>query len=92
MTANQNVTANVTSKKDVYYIVVSYYQNGKRKQKWVKTDLAVSGNNKRKVEQKRIEVLQEWQEKVIFNDIGMLFSDYLKLWIEETKHTISKNT
>ena len=57
MTANQNVTANISHKGDVYYIIVVYYQNNKGKQKWIKTDLTVSGNNKRKVEQKRIEIL-----------------------------------
>lgn len=93
MTANKNITANISYKGDLYYIVVSYYQsNGKRKQKWIKTDLTVSGNNKRKIEQKRLELLQEWQEKISTNDSDMLFSDYLKQWLEDTKHTISKNT
>lgn len=92
MAANNNVTANISHKGDVYYIIINYYQDGKRKQKWIKTELSVSGNNKRKVEQKRIEVLNEWKDKLVLNDRGVLFSDYLKLWLEETKHTISENT
>lgn len=92
MTANKNLTANITHKKDVYYIIINYYDNNKRKQKWIKTDFSVSGNNKRKVEQKRIEILQEWQDKIVLNNNDILFSDYLKQWLEETKHSISKNT
>lgn len=92
MTANKNLTANITHKKDVYYIIINYYDNNKRKQKWIKTDFSVSGNNKRKVEQKRIEILQEWQDKIVLNNNDILFSDYLKKWLEETKHSISKNT
>ena len=91
MTANKNLTANITHKKDVYYIIINYYDNNKRKQKWIKTDFSVSGNNKRKVEQKRIEILQEWQDKIVLNNNDILFSDYLKQWLEETKHSISKN-
>ena len=93
MTANQSITANISHKGDTYYIIVNYYNlDGKRKQKWIKTDLSVSGNNKRKIEQKRLEILQEWQDKISLNDNDMLFSEYLKQWLEETKHTISKNT
>lgn len=93
MTANQSITANISHKGDTYYIIVNYYNlDGKRKQKWIKTDLSVSGNNKRKVEQKRLEILQEWQDKITLNENDMLFSDFLKQWLEDTKHTISKNT
>lgn len=93
MTADSKVKATISNKKDRYYIIVSYYlQDGKRIQKWVKTELSVSGNNKRRIEQKRLEVLKEWQEKVLLDDNDMLFSDYLKQWLEETKHTVSKNT
>lgn len=91
MTAN--TTASLQTKNDKYYIVVGYYDTKhKRKQKWINTNLTVSGNNKRKAEQKRLEVLQEWQEKTSLNDNDMLFSEYLKQWLEETKHTISPNT
>lgn len=93
MTAKRNIKASITNKKDMYYIIISYYlQNGTRKQKWIKTDLSVSGNNKRKIEQKRVEILQEWKKKVSINNNDMLFSDFLKQWLEQNKHSISKNT
>ena len=93
MTANQNITANISHKGDTYYIIINYYHtDGKRKQKWIKTDLTVSGNNKRKVEQKRIELLQEWQEKLKFNENEMLFADYMQQWLEVIKNNVRPTT
>lgn len=93
MTANQSVTANISHKKDVYYIIVSYYSiDGKRKQKWIKTDLSVSGNNKRKIEQKRLEILQNWQDKLKFSENEILFADYMQQWLEIIKNNVRPTT
>lgn len=88
-----NVTASVQVKRNKYYIVVNWKTlDGDRKQKWVSTGLNVDGNNKRKAKEKCIEVLQEYKEKIAFNDNDMLFSEFLKDWLETTKHNISTNT
>lgn len=87
-----NVTATTAHKGDNYYIVIYHYVKGKRKAKWIKTDLTVSGHNKRKLEKLRLEKLREYTVKYSLNDSEMLFSDYLKKWIEESKHTISQST
>ena len=87
-----SVNASITTKGDRYYLVVSYSRDGKRNQKWIKTDYSVSGNNKRKVEQLRLQTINEWQDKVSLSDNDMLFSEFLKIWLEDIKHTISKNT
>lgn len=93
MTANNNVKANITHKGDLYYVVVNYYQNnGKRKQKWIKTDLTRSGNNKRKIEQKRLEILQEWQDKLKFNGNDILLADYMHQWLEVIKNNVRPTT
>lgn len=93
MTANQSVTANISHKKDTYYIIVNYYSiDGKRKQKWIKTDLTVSGNNKRKIEQMRLELLQEWQEKLKFNENEILFADFMQQWLEVIKNNVRPTT
>ena len=93
LTANNNISANISHKGDLYYIIVSYYQtDGKRKQKWLKTDLTVSGNNKRKVEQKRLEVLQEWQDKLKFTDNEILFADFMQQWLEVIKNNVRPTT
>lgn len=92
MTANNNVKANITHKGDLYYIIVNYYHNGKRKQKWIKTDLTRSGNNKRKIEQKRLEILQEWQDKLKFNGNDILLADYMHQWLEVIKNNVRPTT
>lgn len=87
------MTASTQIKNNKYYVVLSWknYEN-KRVQKWVSTDLNVSGNNKRKIEQLRVKILAEWEEKISLNNIDILFSEYLKQWLEETKNSISENT
>lgn len=93
MTANQNITANISHKGDTYYIIINYYNlDGKRKQKWIKTDLTVSGNNKRKIEQKRLEILQEWHNKLKFNENEILFTDYMQQWLEIIKNNVRPTT
>ncbi|MBE6756590.1 MAG: site-specific integrase [Ruminococcaceae bacterium] len=88
-----NVTASVQTKGNKYYIVLNWKSiDGKRKQKWVGTGLEVKGNNKRKAEQKRIEILQEWKDKITCNENEIMFSDFLILWLEETKYSISETT
>ena len=96
--ATKSVTATISTKGDMYYVVVSYYEKQKgaekekRIQKWVKTDLTVSGHNKRKIEAKRIAVLEEWREKLNYRDSDILFSDFMLDWLEATRITISNET
>ena len=93
MTANHSITANISHKKDMYYIIISYYTNeGKRKQKWIKTNLTVSGNNKRKIEKTRLSLLQEWQEKVKYTGNDMLFADFILEWLEIIKPNVRPTT
>lgn len=87
------MTASIQIKANKYYIVVSWKPEGeKRKQKWIKTDLSIDGNNKRKAEQKRVEVLREYETKISLNANDMLFSDFLRRWLEDSKRNISENT
>lgn len=88
----RNVTATVHEKNEYYYVVISYYVNGKRKLKWIPTHLSTKGNNKRAADKAKNQLLTEYAEKFSYNGSDILFSDYLKLWLEETKHTISENT
>lgn len=80
--------------KPKWYIVLRWkdYQTNKWKTKWIKTDLLVSDNTKRKAEQKRLEVLAEWSSKIAINESDILFSEFLKQWLETAKHSISENT
>lgn len=86
------MTAHIYKKGDYYHIMISYYDdNHKRRQKSISTGLTVSGNNKRKVEQKKLEILKEWQDKIVSGG-DVLFSEYLKQWLEDTKHTVKEST
>ena len=51
------MTGSLQVKNNKYYIVLNVYQHGKRKQKWIPTDLPEKGN-KRKAEQLLREKLQ----------------------------------
>lgn len=86
------MTATLTTKGNKYYVILSYKQDDKRRQKWIGTDLTVDGNNKRKAEKKRIEILSEWEKKICNNSRDVLFSDFMLEWLETAKHNITPNT
>lgn len=96
MTAAQKrntLRTNLTTKGDMYHVIISYYDiSGKRKQKWISTGLSVKGNNKRKAEQRMKEIEKEWSEKIHLSNNDMLFSDYLREWLNIIKHSVSENT
>lgn len=77
----------ITVKNKPYYIVVlrwSDIETGERKTKWVTSEVPVAGNNKRKAEEKRLEILEEYryletmtESQGLGSDI--LFVDFLEL-------------
>lgn len=92
MAANNNVTATISIKGDKYYVIVTYYLDGKRKQKWEPTGLSVSGSNKRKAEAQRKAFVIEYQKRVALMGSQMPFHDFMKQWLEKTKSSISSST
>ena len=56
------MTGSLQIKNNKYYIVLNDYVNGKRKQKWIKTELPAKGN-KRKAEQLLREALQQQEQQ-----------------------------
>ena len=92
MAANNNVTATVTTKGEKYYVIVTYYVDGKRKQKWESTGLSVSGNNKRKAEAKRKALIKEYESRPAQVEHQLLFHDFMKQWLEKIKSSISSST
>lgn len=67
-------------KKEMYYIVLNTYENGKRKQRWLSTGLPVKGN-KRNAEQLLREKLHEYELKsgMVHSDITL--ADYVRHWL-----------
>jgi len=75
-----------------YQVMLSWNQEGKRKQKSVTTGISVQGKNKRVAEKRRKEILAEWEKKITSNFVDILFSDYLLQWLEIVKHSIAEST
>lgn len=92
LAAFENITAAVATKGNKYYIVVTYYLDGKRKQKWESTGLSVTGNNKRKAETRRKELIKEYESRLALEDHQLFFHDFMTQWLEKTKSTISNGT
>jgi len=86
------MTANLYERRGKYHVMLNWYQNNKRKQKSIGTGIPVQGGNKRKAEQKRKDILAEWEAKIAENFQDILFSDYLLQWLEIVKYSIAETT
>jgi len=86
------MTATVQTKKNRpnYYIVVRYQDEttNKERQKWITTNISVKGDNKRRAEQKRKEVLAEYEQNKIDLSKDVLFTVFIKEWLEYLKPSI----
>jgi len=94
-----HMTAICQEKKDRpnYYVVLDYINEttGKRERKWISTDIPIKGNNKRRAEERRKEVLAEFEDLQnqnvdLSNDV--LFVDFLRNWLEDHKYSIANIT
>lgn len=86
------VAGHLQEKKGYFYMVLSYNDvTGKRKTKWLPTQLPVKGN-KKKAEKLLMETRKtfEPEDKPITEDI--LFSDFMLRWLEVVKPTIAVTT
>jgi len=90
------MTATLQIKKDRpnYYVLIRYQDETtrKEKQKWVTTDISVKGNNKRKAEEKRAEILAEYKNSKLDLSNNILFTDFIKICLENQKHSIAPTT
>jgi len=86
MEDNLLMTATVRIKKDrpFYYIVIRYPDEttNEERQKWVTTDIPVKGNNKRKAEKLRAEVLAQHEASKIDLGKDALFTDFIIDWLD----------
>ncbi len=85
------MTGSLTVKNGKYYAVLNVYENGKRKKKWICTNLVEKGN-KRRAEQFLREKIAEYErmEGIVHSDI--LFCDYVRLWLEQIARTVDAVT
>ena len=87
-------TLQIKKNRPNYYVVVRYQDEaaGKEHQKWITTDISVKGNNKRKAEQRKNEVLAEFEGQKIDLSKDTLFTEFMKDWLETMKHSIAITT
>ena len=85
------MTGSLQIKNDKYYIVLNTYENGKRRVKWIPTDLPVAGN-KNRARRMYLEVLGKYDQEEQFqlameqNEATVPFADMVKHWyIEKTE-------
>ena len=85
------MTGSLTVKNGKYYAVLNVYEDGKRKKKWICTDLPEKGN-KRKAEQFLREKLAEYERMEGIVKTDMLFSDYIRVWLEHIARKVDTVT
>ena len=81
------MTGSLTIKNGKYYAVLNIYENGKRKKKWICSELSEKGN-KRRAEQFLREKLAEYErmEGIVRTDIR--FSDYVRIWLDHIARNV----
>jgi hypothetical protein len=87
-----DMTANLYVKNGIYHVMLPFNKDGKRSQKSVTTGILVKGNNKRKAEDERRRILNDWVPQITENNTEVLFSEYLKQWLEDTRLSIADTT
>ena len=85
------MTGSLQIKNNKYYAVINLYIDGKRKQKWICTNLDVKGNKTRAEKFLREQIVAlECKSGIVNSDI--LFSDYVKIWLEQVKNSVDNIT
>lgn len=77
------MTGSLQEKRGKFYIVLNTYDAaGKRKQKWIATDLDVRGNKKR-AERLLAETVRQYEERERMVGCDMPFGDAIRNWLKE---------
>lgn len=85
------MTGSLQIKNDKYYIVLSFYENRKRKRPWIATGLSVKGN-KRRAEQLLREALLEYERQPPQPACDILFADYIRQWLQIIRRKVDEVT
>ena len=87
------MTGSLQTKNGFYHAVLNYKDElGKRKQKWISTDIPVTGNNKRRAEARLREILVEVEQQKTVYSADMLFLDWVEKWMEQKQNEVRLNT
>jgi len=86
------MTGSLQIKKNVFYAVLNFKnKEGKRKQKWICTELEVRGN-KRKAEQFLNDLKSQYEESEYIEPSKMLLCDFIKEWVNNNKSNVQVTT
>ncbi|MEG0339004.1 MAG: site-specific integrase [Oscillospiraceae bacterium] len=86
------MTGSLQIKSGTYYAVLNFKdKEGKRKQKWISTELETRGN-KRKAEQMLNDLKTQYDESDYIAPNKILFCDFLKEWIDLNKPNVQVTT
>ena len=81
-----SLSGSLQTKKGMYYAVVNLYDaEGRRKPRWVSTGIPVLGNNKREANATLRRILDTYESGGVIAAEGVLFSEYIKQWLETIK-------
>lgn len=88
------VTGSIYERKGIYYAIVSYYVDGRRKQKSVSTGLPVKGNKRRALEfLENLKRTYETKESIENMDGSrLLMTDYMDEWLKIVKPLVERAT
>ena len=91
------VTSNLVVKRGIYQVILNYYINQKRQQKWKSLEIKNIPGNKNLAKKKQKEVEKQFEEelntpKETIESKGseILFGEYMKQWLENTKSSIDQ--
>ena len=86
------MTGSVQPKYDKFYAVVNLYVDGKRKPKWISLDLDATERNRKTAEKSLAQILFEYESGLRGPVAEILFSDYIKTWLEHIRPLVEPNT
>lgn len=85
------MTGSLQIKNGKYYAVLNLHIDGKRKQKWVNTNLPENCGKKEREKAFR-DILSQYESTPQLYTSKLLFADYVKLWLNEAKIKVDKVT
>lgn len=85
------MTGSLQIKNGKYYAVLNLNENGKRKQKWICSNLTVKGN-KTRAEKFLREQLSIYESRAGIISFDILFSEYVKIWLEQVEKSVDNIT
>lgn len=89
------LTGNLQKRSGKYYAVINLKVDGKRKPKWILTDIPDTERNRKKAEHKLAELLAEYSEKQKTEQAegaDALFADYMQSWLKAQQSRIATAT